>query len=76
MEKSTKTSEENKMVKLKDSKVNNKFKVEVIESGVRGGQEYWQRIAAMIRSIARRELNETLEKVSTAGRRETWWWNQ
>ena len=30
----------------------------------------------MIRSIAKRELGETSEKVSTAGRWETWWWNQ
>ena len=30
----------------------------------------------MIQSIARIELDETLGKVSTAGRRETWWWNQ
>ena len=30
----------------------------------------------MIRSIARRELGETSGKVSTAGRRETRWWNQ
>ena len=30
----------------------------------------------MIRSIARRELSETSRKVSTAGRREMWWWNQ
>ena len=62
--------------KLKDSKVNNKFKMEVIESGILGGQEDWQIIAEMIRSIARRELGETSGKVSTAGRRETWWWNQ
>ena len=33
-------------------------------------------IAEMIRSIARRKLGETSEKISTAGRRETWWWNQ
>ena len=50
--------------------------MEVIESGIFGGQEDWQRIAEMIRSIARRELGETSGKVSTAGRRETWWWNQ
>ena len=31
--------------KLKDSKVNNKFKMEVIEKGILGGQEDWQRIA-------------------------------
>ena len=35
-----------------------------------------KKIAEMIRSIAKRELGETSEKVSTAGRRETWWWNQ
>ena len=34
--------------KLKDSKVNNKFKMDVIESGILGGQEDWQRIAEMI----------------------------
>ena len=62
--------------KLKDSKVNNKFKMDVIESGIFSGQEDWKRIAEMIRSITRRELGETLGKVSTAGRRETWWWNQ
>ena len=62
--------------KLKDSKVNNKFKMNVIESEILSGQEDWQRIAEMIRSIARRELGETSGKVSTAGRRETWWWNQ
>ena len=62
--------------KLKDSKVNNKFKINVIESEILGGQEDWQRIAEMIRSIAIRELGETSGKVSTAGRRETWWWNQ
>ena len=62
--------------KLKDSKVNNKFKMDVIESGILGGQEDRKRIAEIIRSIARRELGETSQKVSTAGRRETWWWNQ
>ena len=62
--------------KLKDSKVNNKFKMDVIESGILSGQEDWQRIAEMIRSIARKELGETSGKVSTTGRRETWWWNQ
>ena len=30
----------------------------------------------MIRSIVRRELGGTLEKISTASRREMWWWNQ
>ena len=62
--------------KLKNSKVNNKFKMDVIESGILGGQEDWQRIAEMIRRIVRRELGETSEQISTAGRRETWWWNQ
>ena len=62
--------------KLKDSKVDNKFKMDVIESRTLSGQEDWQRIAEMIRSIARRELGETSGKVSTAGKRETWWWNQ
>ena len=50
--------------------------MEMIESGILGGQEDWQRITEMIRSIARRELGETSGKVSKAGRRETWWWNQ
>ena len=62
--------------KLKDSKVNSKFKMDVIESGILSGQEVWQRIAEMIRSIARKELGETSGKVSPAGRQETWWWNQ
>ena len=62
--------------KLKDSKVNNKFKMEVNESGILGGQEHWQRIAEKMRSIAIRKLGETSGKIGTAGRRETWWWNQ
>ena len=62
--------------KLKDSKVSNKFKMDVIKSKILGGQNDWKRIAEMIRSIARRKLGETLGKISTAGRRETWWWNQ
>ena len=63
--------------KLKDSKVNNKFKMDVIESGILGGQEYWQRIAEnWQRTLPEKELGETLGKVSTAGRWETWWWNQ
>ena len=62
--------------KLKDSKVNNKFKMHMIESGILGGQEDWQRITEMIRSIARRKPGETSGKVSTAGRQKTWWWNQ
>ena len=62
--------------KLKDSKVNSKFKMDVIESGILSGQEDWQTIAEMIRSIARKELGETSGKVSPAGRQETWWWNQ
>ena len=54
--------------KLKDSKVNSKFKMDVIERGILSGQEDWQKIAEMIQSIARRELGETSGKVSTAGR--------
>ena len=50
--------------------------MDVIESGIFSGQEDWKRIAEMIRSITRRELGETSGKVSTAGRREIWWWNQ
>ena len=72
MEESTKTTEENKWWKLKDLKVKNKFKMEVIKSGILGGQEDWQRVAEMIRSIARMERGETLGNVSTASRRETW----
>ena len=62
--------------KLKYSKVKNKFKMEVIKIGIHGGQEDWQRVAEMIRSIGRLELGEISGEVSTAGRRETWWWNQ
>ena len=50
--------------------------MEVVESGILGGQKDWQRIAERIRSISRMELAETTGKVSTAGRRETWRWNQ
>ena len=50
--------------------------MKVIESGILGVQEDWHKIAEMIRSIARRELGETSEKVSEAGRWETWWCNQ
>ena len=56
--------------------MNNKFKKEVIKSGIPGGQEDWQRVAEMARSIARMELGETSGKVCTAGRREPWWWDQ
>ena len=62
--------------KLKDLKIKTKFKMEVIESGKLGEQEDRQRVAEVIQSIARMELDETLGKVSMAGRRETWWWNQ
>ena len=62
--------------KLNDSKVKSKFIMEVIESGILGGQEDWQRVAEMIRSIARIKLGETSEKVSTTGTRNMWWWNQ
>ena len=62
--------------KLKDLKVKNKFKMEVIKSEIHGGKEDWQRVADMIRSIARMELGETSGKISSAGRRQTWWWNQ
>ena len=56
--------------KLKNSKVKNKFKTEVIESGILGRQEDWQRVAEMIPCIDRIELGETSRKVSTAVRRE------
>ena len=71
MEESVKTSGENKMVEAKDLKVKNKFKTEVNKRGILGGQEGWKRAAEMIRNIARMELGETLEKISTVGRRET-----
>ena len=50
--------------------------MKVIESGILGGQEDWQRVGEMMRSIAGMKLGETLGKVSTAGRQETWWWVQ
>ena len=76
MEESTKTSKENKMVEAKNLKIKNKFKMEVIKSGILDGQEDWQRVAEMIRGIARMELGEISAKVSSASRRETWWRNQ
>ena len=60
---------------MKDLKVKNKFKMEVIKSEILVGKEDWQRMSEMIRSIARMELGETLGKISIVGRRETWWWN-
>ena len=57
--------------KLKDLKVKNKFKMKEIKSGILGGKEDWQRVAEIIRSIARMELGETSQKISMAGRRET-----
>ena len=45
----------------------------MIKSGILGGQKDWQRVAEIIWSITRMELGETSGKVSTAGRRETWW---
>ena len=65
-----------KWCKLKDLKIKNKFKMEVIKSEILGAKEDWQRVAEMIRSIARMELGKTSRKISTAGRRETWWWKQ
>ena len=62
--------------KLKDTKVKNKFKTEVIKSEIFGGQEDWQRVAEMIRNIAKMELGKTSGKISSAGKRETRWWNQ
>ena len=44
--------------------------MDVIESGIFSGQEDWQRIAEMIRSIARRELGETSEIVEPGSTRE------
>ena len=65
-----------KWCKLKDLKVKNKFKLEVIKSGILGGKKDWQRVAEMIRSIARMKLGKTWGKVISAGRWERWWWNQ
>ena len=62
--------------KLKDSNVKKNFRLEVMKSGILGRQEDWQRVAEKIRSIARMEFGETSGNVSTAGRRETWWWNK
>ena len=53
--------------KLKDSKVKRKFKMKVFENEILGGQKDWQRVAEIIRSIARMELGKTSEKASTAG---------
>ena len=64
------------MVEAKNSKVKNKFKMEVIKSEILDGQQNWQRVAEMIRSIARMELGKISGKVCTAGQRKTWWWNQ
>ena len=50
--------------------------MKVIKSRILGGKEDWKRVAKMIQSIARMELGETSGKICTAGRRETWWWNQ
>ena len=55
--------------KLKDLKVKNKFKTEVIKSGILGGKEDWQRVADMIRSIARMELGEGKVTRQVDGRR-------
>ena len=38
--------------------------MKVIKSGILSGQEDWQRVAEMIRSIARMELGETSEKLA------------
>ena len=57
--------------KLKDSKVKNKFKMEVIKSGILDEQEDRQRVDEMIRSNARMELGKISGKMSLAGRRET-----
>ena len=50
--------------KLKDSKLKNKLKTEMIKSGIRGGQENSQRVDEMIRNIARIELGEHQEKLA------------
>ena len=54
----------------------NTFKREVIEREILNGLEDWQRLAEMIQCIAKMELGKTSGNVSTAGRREAWWWNQ
>ena len=62
--------------KLKDPNVEKKFKTEVIESRILGGQQDWQKVDDKIRSIARMELGEKSGKVSTSNECQTWWWNQ
>ena len=71
LRKAPKPVKRTKWWKLKNLKVKNKFKMEVIESGILGGKEDWQRVAEMIRSIARMEVGETSGKISTTcdGRR-------
>ena len=48
----------------------------MIESGILGGQQDWQKTTDKIPSIARMELGETSGKVNTSNKREAWWWNQ
>ena len=50
--------------------------MEVMKSGIIGVKDDWQRVSKMIRSIARMELGKISGKISTTGRRETWWLNQ
>ena len=47
--KAPKPVQRTKWWKLKDSKVTNEFKTEVIKSGILGGKEDWQRVAEIIR---------------------------
>ena len=64
--KAPKAEKKIKWWKLKDRNVKSKFKTEVIESGILGGQQDWQKIADKIRSIVRMELGETSGKADTS----------
>ena len=54
--------------KLKDSNVKSKYKTEVIESRILGGQQDWQKVADKMRSIARKKLGETSGKANTSNK--------
>ena len=73
-----KVVEKIKWWKLKDRNMKNEFKTEVIDSGILGGQQDWQKVTEKIRSIARMELGKTSGKANSLTHQinETWWWNQ
>ena len=58
MEESTKSSEENKMVEAERLESEEQIQNGVIKSEILGGQKDRQRVAEVIRSIARMELGE------------------